>query len=177
MEKIPPTYPGGISNTRHVGVHRRGHSSKMVARIDCRAALFYQSHLVGKVIVFCATFLSFAAHHAVRKGFSNVKVNIAAPYCDTEKYITCSQEINGNIVDYCCNNQKEKLCLLSTDLTAGETSYSNLTLCDAWFGGQDETTTALGLLDTLFLFFYAAGLFVAGILRNASICGVQLLLE
>ena len=138
----------------------------MPVRIDCRSALFCKSQLVGRIIIFCITFVGFASNHAVRKGFSNVKVNIAAPYCDEEKYVICSAERNGTVIDYCCNIRKEHLCLLSTDLNTEDKSYHNLTLCDAWFGDQDDTTKALGLFDTLFLFCYAAGLFVAGIIED-----------
>ena len=152
----------------------------MAARKDCRAAIYCRSPLVGKIVIFCITFLGYASNHAVRKGFSNVKVNIAAPYCDEHKHVICSIERNDTNIYYCCNALKEPLCLLTTNLKTQDKRYRNLTLCNAWFGGQDDTTKTLGLFDTLFLFFYAAGLFIAGMvedrvdLRSAVVAGMLL---
>ena len=106
----------------------------------------------GQLIVLILTFFSYASFHITRKSFSFAKVNMAYPRChhDDEMIIT-----NGTTV---CSTNFTSLCTLNTSHPDG----SNLPLCDSFFGPFSTTTNRLATLDTLFLFFYACGLFVAG---------------
>ena len=107
----------------------------------------YRTRLRGQLLVLCLTFFSYASFHITRKSFSFAKVNIAYPRCPTGQVLTV------NDTSICPASS----CTLNT--TADGTG---LPLCDSFFGDLELTTSYLAMLDTLFLFFYACGLFVAG---------------
>ncbi|XP_048356995.1 sugar phosphate exchanger 3 [Sphaerodactylus townsendi] len=89
------------------------------------------------VVVFLLTFFSYSLLHASRKTFSNVKVSISSQWTPS--------------------------CLNDTAL--------QLQPYDLWnsshlFPDTGEATLFLGTLDTIFLFSYAVGLFVSGIVGD-----------
>lgn len=89
------------------------------------------------IAVFLLTFFSYALLHASRKTFSNVKVSISSQWTPS-----------------CLN-----------------TSVFVVQPNDVWnsshlFPDADAATLFLGLLDTIFLFSYAVGLFISGIVGD-----------
>ncbi|XP_053110733.1 sugar phosphate exchanger 3 [Hemicordylus capensis] len=89
------------------------------------------------IAVFLLTFFSYSLLHASRKTFSNVKVSISS--------------------------QWTPFCLNDTGL--------NLQPYELWnsshlFPNIDEATLFLGTLDTIFLFSYAVGLYVSGVVGD-----------
>ncbi|XP_077195945.1 sugar phosphate exchanger 3 [Paroedura picta] len=89
------------------------------------------------VAVFLLTFFSYSLLHASRKTFSNVKVSIS------------SQWTPSNLND-----------------TAFELQPYELWNSSHLFPNAGEATLFLGTLDTIFLFSYAVGLFVSGIVGD-----------
>uniref|UniRef100_A0A8C9L7Z6 Sugar phosphate exchanger 3 n=1 Tax=Pavo cristatus TaxID=9049 RepID=A0A8C9L7Z6_PAVCR len=89
------------------------------------------------IVVFLLTFFSYSLLHASRKTFSNVKVSISSQWTPS--------------------------CLNSTtfELRPNELWNSN-----HLFPNAEEATLFLGTLDTVFLFSYAVGLFVSGIVGD-----------
>ncbi|XP_053321267.1 sugar phosphate exchanger 3 [Spea bombifrons] len=87
--------------------------------------------------VFLLTFFSYALLHASRKSFSNVKVSISSQW--TPSSLNSSQYI----------------------LVPNATWNDNHLFPDA-----NSATLFLGLLDTIFLFSYAVGLFISGIVGD-----------
>ena len=107
----------------------------------------YRTRLRGQITVLVLTFFSYASFHVTRKSFSFAKVNLAYPTCDGPVHAT-------NNTYYCPSSH----CTLNTTTT----TTSPLPICPSFFGDLSTTTQYLALLDTLFLSFYACGLFVAG---------------
>ncbi|XP_074554866.1 sugar phosphate exchanger 3 [Halichoeres trimaculatus] len=89
------------------------------------------------LVVFLLTFFSYVLLHASRKTFSNVKVSISAQWTPSPK--------NGSAVPY----------------TPGETWEDN-----HLFKDEKQATLFLGALDSLFLFSYAVGLYLSGIIGD-----------
>uniref|UniRef100_A0A8B9BKN2 Sugar phosphate exchanger 3 n=1 Tax=Anser brachyrhynchus TaxID=132585 RepID=A0A8B9BKN2_9AVES len=89
------------------------------------------------IAVFLLTFFSYSLLHASRKTFSNVKVSISSQWTPS--------------------------CLNSTAL---ELRPYELWNSSHLFPSAEEATLFLGTLDTIFLFSYAVGLFVSGIVGD-----------
>ncbi|XP_075458780.1 sugar phosphate exchanger 3 [Ascaphus truei] len=98
---------------------------------------FLSQYTQHHVIVFLLTFFSYALLHASRKSFSNVKVSISSQWTPS------SLNTSVYIVE------------------PNQTWNSN-----HLFPDKDSATLFLGLLDTIFLFSYAVGLFVSGIVGD-----------
>ncbi|KAM8974428.1 sugar phosphate exchanger 3 [Pelodytes ibericus] len=98
---------------------------------------FLSQYTHHHLAVFLLTFFSYALLHASRKSFSNVKVSISSQWTPS------------------CFNSTERV------LTPNATWYDNHLFPDA-----DSATIFLGLLDTIFLFSYAVGLFISGIIGD-----------
>ncbi|XP_024846323.1 sugar phosphate exchanger 3 isoform X5 [Bos taurus] len=88
------------------------------------------------MVVFLLTFFSYSLLHASRKTFSNVKVSISKQWTPS------------------AFNK-------STELLPVEIWSSN-----HLFPSAEEATLFLGMLDTIFLFSYAVGLFISGIVGD-----------
>ncbi|XP_062338807.1 sugar phosphate exchanger 3 [Osmerus eperlanus] len=101
------------------------------------------------LVAFLLTFFSYVVLHASRKTFSNVKVSISAQWTPSLK--------NSS----------------SPEFAPGETWDDN-----RLFANEEEATLFLGALDTIFLFSYAVGLYVSGVigdrlnLRYVLCCGL-----
>ncbi|KAM4670882.1 sugar phosphate exchanger 3 isoform 3-T4 [Amazona ochrocephala] len=89
------------------------------------------------IVVFLLTFFSYSLLHASRKTFSNVKVSISRQWTPS-----------------CLNT------------TAPELRPYELWSSNHLFPNAEEATLFLGTLDTVFLFSYAVGLFVSGIVGD-----------
>ncbi|KAF4787560.1 Sugar phosphate exchanger 3 [Turdus rufiventris] len=89
------------------------------------------------IVVFLLTFFSYSLLHASRKTFSNVKVSISNQWTPS------------------CRNS-----------TAPELQPYELWNSSHLFPKAEEATLFLGTLDTIFLFSYAVGLFVSGIVGD-----------
>uniref|UniRef100_A0A673YE42 Sugar phosphate exchanger 3 n=1 Tax=Salmo trutta TaxID=8032 RepID=A0A673YE42_SALTR len=88
------------------------------------------------LVAFLLTFFSYVLLHASRKTFSNVKVSISAQWTPSA-VITCGVELLMNTWE-----------------------ENNL------FADSDEATLFLGVLDTIFLFSYAVGLYMSGVIGD-----------
>ncbi|XP_036616139.1 sugar phosphate exchanger 3 [Trichosurus vulpecula] len=89
------------------------------------------------VVVFLLTFFSYSLLHASRKTFSNVKVSISSQW--TPMYL---------------------------NKTAVQLEPAELWNRSHLFPNAEEATLFLGTLDTIFLFSYAVGLFVSGMIGD-----------
>ncbi|MCJ8743298.1 hypothetical protein PDJAM_G00092280 [Pangasius djambal] len=89
------------------------------------------------LVTFLLTFFSYVLLHASRKTFSNVKVSISAQWTPSVQ--------NGS----------------DPGFSPGEKWEENRLFADA-----EEATLFLGALDTIFLFSYAVGLYVSGIVGD-----------
>ncbi|KAM3858810.1 sugar phosphate exchanger 3 [Diretmus argenteus] len=89
------------------------------------------------LVAFLLTFFSYVLLHASRKTFSNVKVSISAQW--TPSF------------------QNDSAAAFSP----GETWEDNRLFAD-----EEEATLFLGALDTIFLFSYAVGLYVSGVIGD-----------
>ncbi|XP_025054703.1 sugar phosphate exchanger 3 isoform X1 [Alligator sinensis] len=89
------------------------------------------------IAVFLLTFFSYSLLHASRKTFSNVKVSISSQWTPT-----------------------------FLNSTAMELQPYELWNSSHLFSSAEEATLFLGTLDTIFLFSYAVGLFVSGIVGD-----------
>ncbi|XP_074863425.1 sugar phosphate exchanger 3 [Carettochelys insculpta] len=89
------------------------------------------------IAVFLLTFFSYSLLHASRKTFSNVKVSISSQWTPS--------------------------CLNASD---GELHPYELWNSSHLFPNAEDATLFLGTLDTIFLFSYAVGLFISGIVGD-----------
>ncbi|KAM9467921.1 sugar phosphate exchanger 3 isoform 1-T2 [Clarias gariepinus] len=89
------------------------------------------------LVAFLLTFFSYVLLHASRKTFSNVKVSISAQWTPSVQ--------NGS----------------SPAFSPRETWEENRLFADA-----EEATLFLGALDTIFLFSYAVGLYISGVIGD-----------
>ncbi|XP_044535635.1 sugar phosphate exchanger 3 isoform X3 [Gracilinanus agilis] len=89
------------------------------------------------IVVFLLTFFSYSLLHASRKTFSNVKVSISSQWTPT--YL---------------------------NKTAVKLEPVELWNSSHLFPNAEEATLFLGTLDTIFLFSYAVGLFISGIIGD-----------
>ena len=140
----------------------------------------YLTYRVGQVTTFLLTFLSYAAFHATRKSFSNVKANINDPFCraDTNANSVFGNESYGM---FCCTfGGSSSICeeswsalLQNKTGTEGWCALSlnvplqhGVPVCDGWFGDQATGTKRLAALDTIFMLCYAVALYVAGVVED-----------
>ncbi|XP_053575006.1 sugar phosphate exchanger 3 isoform X1 [Bombina bombina] len=98
---------------------------------------FLSKYTHHHLVVFLLTFFSYALLHASRKSFSNVKVSISNQWTPSR--------FNTSVF------------ILEPNKT-----WNNNPL----FPDTDSATLFLGLLDTIFLFSYAVGLFISGIIGD-----------
>uniref|UniRef100_A0A8C2H3E8 Sugar phosphate exchanger 3 n=2 Tax=Cyprinus carpio TaxID=7962 RepID=A0A8C2H3E8_CYPCA len=91
------------------------------------------------LLAFLLTFLSYVLLHASRKTFSNVKVSISAQWTPS------ALQQNGS----------------NSSLSPGETWEENQLFADV-----EEATLFLGALDSIFLFSYAVGLYISGVIGD-----------
>ncbi|XP_030071093.1 sugar phosphate exchanger 3 [Microcaecilia unicolor] len=89
------------------------------------------------IAVFLLTFFSYALLHASRKTFSNVKVSISSQWTPFS--------FNSSVF-----------------IVEPDEIWKNIHL----FPDKDAATLFLGLLDTIFLFSYAVGLFISGMIGD-----------
>ncbi|CAL8319911.1 unnamed protein product [Lota lota] len=89
------------------------------------------------LLAFLLTFCSYVLLHASRKTFSNVKVSISAQWTPSV--------------------QNESLPAFSPSQTWEENRL---------FANEEEATLFLGALDTIFLFSYAIGLYISGVIGD-----------
>ncbi|CAB1333729.1 unnamed protein product [Coregonus sp. 'balchen'] len=89
------------------------------------------------LVAFLLTFFSYVLLHASRKTFSNVKVSISAQWTPSVQNAS------------------------SPAFSPGETWEENNLFADS-----DEATLFLGVLDTIFLFSYAVGLYMSGVIGD-----------
>ncbi|XP_061523867.1 sugar phosphate exchanger 3 [Phycodurus eques] len=89
------------------------------------------------LVAFLLTFFSYVFLHASRKTFSNVKVSISAQWTPTPQ--------NGSAPAF----------------SPGETWEKN-----RLFENEEQATLFLGALDTIFLFSYAVGLYLSGVIGD-----------
>ncbi|XP_068134360.1 sugar phosphate exchanger 3 [Hyperolius riggenbachi] len=88
-------------------------------------------------VVFLLTFFSYSLLHASRKAFSNVKVSISDQWTPSD--------LNTSVY------------ILEPNTTWNSNDF---------FPDSKSATVFLGLLDTIFLFSYAVGLFISGIIGD-----------
>uniref|UniRef100_A0A673HC12 Sugar phosphate exchanger 3 n=1 Tax=Sinocyclocheilus rhinocerous TaxID=307959 RepID=A0A673HC12_9TELE len=91
------------------------------------------------LLAFLLTFLSYVLLHSSRKTFSNVKVSISAQWTPS------ALQQNGS----------------TSSLSPGETWEENKLFADV-----GEATLFLGALDSIFLFSYAMGLYISGVIGD-----------
>lgn len=89
------------------------------------------------LVTFCLTFFSYVLLHSSRKTFSNVKVSISAQWTPTLQ--------NGS----------------SASFSPPETWEDNHLFAD-----EEQATLFLGALDSIFLFSYAVGLYLSGVIGD-----------
>uniref|UniRef100_A0A8C5HUF5 Sugar phosphate exchanger 3 n=1 Tax=Gouania willdenowi TaxID=441366 RepID=A0A8C5HUF5_GOUWI len=89
------------------------------------------------LVVFLLTFFSYVLLHASRKTFSNVKVSISAQWTPSFQ--------NDSAVAFSPNETWENNRL---------------------FANENEATLFLGVLDSIFLFSYAVGLYLSGVIGD-----------
>ncbi|XP_053505912.1 sugar phosphate exchanger 3 [Ictalurus furcatus] len=89
------------------------------------------------LVTFLLTFFSYVLLHASRKTFSNVKVSISAQWTPSVQ--------NGSFPAFSPREKWEENRL---------------------FADTEEATLFLGVLDTIFLFSYAVGLYISGIIGD-----------
>lgn len=89
-------------------------------------------------------------------------------YCCTSELSKRRNDFGANPFTVCTGGVA-KVCLLNPGKKQPNASSStcsdpvaSVKNCNGWFGDLDETTHALGTLDTLFFSFYAIGLFCSG---------------
>ena len=121
----------------------------------CRRTL-YGSNTLARVVAFVMTFFSYVSYHATRKSFSNVKPNLAAPYCDGT---VLARRDPGTLL-CALHDGSGTLCALQRNASA--TGGGVPEMCHTWFGPLDASTDDLAMLDTGFLFAYALGLYISG---------------
>ncbi|XP_063073592.1 sugar phosphate exchanger 3 [Engraulis encrasicolus] len=102
----------------------------------CDCSHFLAKYTHHHLVVFLLTFFSYVLLHSSRKTFSNVKVSISSQW---------TPSITNSSIPY----------------SPGETWEEN-----RLFGDTQEATLFLGLLDTIFLFSYAVGLYISGIVGD-----------
>ncbi|XP_061107768.1 sugar phosphate exchanger 3 [Conger conger] len=98
---------------------------------------FLSQYTHHHLVAFFLTFFSYVLLHSSRKTFSNVKVSISAQWTPSVK-----------------NDS-------SPDFSPAETWDENKLFADT-----EEATLFLGALDTIFLFSYAVGLYVSGVIGD-----------
>ncbi|KAG5267113.1 hypothetical protein AALO_G00218130 [Alosa alosa] len=98
---------------------------------------FLSQYTHHHVVVFLLTFFSYVLLHSSRKTFSNVKVSISAQWTPSV--------LNSTLPPY----------------SPGETWEEN-----RMFSDPQEATLFLGVLDTIFLFSYAVGLYISGVMGD-----------
>ncbi|XP_018585562.1 sugar phosphate exchanger 3 [Scleropages formosus] len=98
---------------------------------------FLSQYTHHHLVTFLLTFFSYVLLHASRKTFSNVKVSISAQWTPSV--------LNGSSPAY----------------SPGQTWEEN-----KLFEDSQEATLFLGALDTIFLFSYAIGLYVSGVIGD-----------
>jgi MFS transporter, OPA family, solute carrier family 37 (glycerol-3-phosphate transporter), member 3 len=136
----------------------------------------YKTRGAGQATVLLLTFFSYAAFHVTRKSFSYAKVNLAYPRCNGTVAAdgnTCcfsgssssSSSFGYHNASVACDAAHPLLLACALDNSTAAAA-AGLRLCDAYFGPLSVTTSYLGILDTLFLFCYAVGLFVAGFVED-----------
>ncbi|KAM4676310.1 sugar phosphate exchanger 3 [Discoglossus pictus] len=108
----------------------------MTRRTSARRG-FLSQYTHHHLVVFLLTFFSYALLHASRKSFSNVKVSISNQWTPS--------------------NLNTSVFILEPNKTWND---------DPLFPDAASATLFLGLLDTIFLFSYAVGLFVSGIVGD-----------
>ncbi|XP_058628428.1 sugar phosphate exchanger 3-like isoform X4 [Onychostoma macrolepis] len=91
------------------------------------------------LLAFLLTFLSYVLLHSSRKTFSNVKVSISAQWTPSAFQQNSS----------------------TSSLSPGETWEENKLFADV-----EEATLFLGALDSIFLFSYAVGLYISGVIGD-----------
>lgn len=91
------------------------------------------------LLAFLLTFFSYVLLHSSRKTFSNVKVSISAQWTPS------AFQQNGS----------------TSTLSPGETWEENQLFADV-----EEATLFLGALDSIFLFSYAVGLYISGVIGD-----------
>ncbi|KAL2102449.1 hypothetical protein ACEWY4_001617 [Coilia grayii] len=99
--------------------------------------LFLSQYTHHHLVVFLLTFFSYVLLHSSRKTFSNVKVSISSQWTPSAS--------NTSLPPY----------------SPGETWEENRLFADT-----QEATLFLGVLDTIFLFSYAVGLYISGIIGD-----------
>jgi OPA family glycerol-3-phosphate transporter-like MFS transporter 3 len=110
----------------------------------------YRTRLRGQITVLLITFFSYAALHVTRKSFSFAKVNLAYPHCPGPVLF-----VNQTVI-----------CPTAHCTLNATNDHTQLPICDSYFGNLSQTTNNLAILDTIFLFFYACGLYVAGFVED-----------
>ncbi|KAL6459949.1 hypothetical protein MHYP_G00317080 [Metynnis hypsauchen] len=112
---------------------------------------FLSQYTHHHLVAFLLTFFSYVLLHASRKTFSNVKVSISAQWTPSVQNAS------------------------SPAFSPGETWEENKLFAD-----NGEATLFLGALDTIFLFSYAVGLYISGVIGDrlnlryvlsAGLCG------
>ncbi|KAG8438660.1 hypothetical protein GDO86_005013 [Hymenochirus boettgeri] len=98
---------------------------------------FFSQYTHHHAAVFFLTFFSYALLHASRKAFSNVKVSISNQWTPSS--------FNASVF------------IVLPNETWNE---------DSLFPDTESATIFLGILDTIFLFSYAVGLFISGIIGD-----------
>ncbi|XP_076860965.1 sugar phosphate exchanger 3 isoform X2 [Brachyhypopomus gauderio] len=98
---------------------------------------FLSQYTHHHLVAFLLTFFSYVLLHASRKTFSNVKVSISAQWTPSVQ--------NGSLPDF----------------APGELWEEN-----RLFANAEEATLFLGALDTIFLFSYAVGLYISGVIGD-----------
>ncbi|XP_062373987.1 sugar phosphate exchanger 3 [Sardina pilchardus] len=98
---------------------------------------FLSQYTHHHLVVFLLTFFSYVLLHSSRKTFSNVKISISAQWTPSV--------LNSTLPPY----------------SPGETWEEN-----RMFSDQQEATLFLGALDTIFLFSYAVGLYISGVVGD-----------
>uniref|UniRef100_A0A672GSC8 Sugar phosphate exchanger 3 n=1 Tax=Salarias fasciatus TaxID=181472 RepID=A0A672GSC8_SALFA len=103
---------------------------------SCCGCLSQYTH--HHLVVFLLTFFSYVLLHASRKTFSNVKVSISAQWTEVPKICF--------------------VCLLLLHI------YSSID--NRLFADEKQATLFLGALDSIFLFSYAVGLYLSGVIGD-----------
>ncbi|XP_031438934.1 sugar phosphate exchanger 3 [Clupea harengus] len=98
---------------------------------------FLSQYTHHHLVAFLLTFFSYVLLHSSRKTFSNVKISISAQWTPSI--------LNSTLPPYSPGETWEENCL---------------------FSDSQEATLFLGALDTIFLFSYAVGLYISGVIGD-----------
>uniref|UniRef100_A0A672GTQ7 Sugar phosphate exchanger 3 n=1 Tax=Salarias fasciatus TaxID=181472 RepID=A0A672GTQ7_SALFA len=107
---------------------------------SCCGCLSQYTH--HHLVVFLLTFFSYVLLHASRKTFSNVKVSISAQWTPSLQ-------------------NESKICFVCLLLLHIYSSIDNRLFAD-----EKQATLFLGALDSIFLFSYAVGLYLSGVIGD-----------